>query len=148
MANTETVYVNIGDEIASNVMKMSKQVIPFSPFLRQREQEFLQDTGCVPKKYEPIPKEQPSKYNLSVSTGCTKVYKTDYNRRARNVVSSRKYRRKRKFQYQELERDNRVLQNSIDEAEMIQQQLNQAFRMLIQHAELCNHCCNITLCFE
>ncbi|XP_028518475.1 uncharacterized protein LOC114576302 [Exaiptasia diaphana] len=129
-------------------MDMSEQGLPFSHFLRQREQEFLQDTGCVPRKYNPKPMEQPSTYNIPTNPGSNKVYKTDYNRRARNVISSRKYRKKRKLQYAELERDNKLLQNSINEAEKIHAELNQAFRMLIQHAELCSHCCNVTLCFE
>lgn len=45
MANTETVYVNLSGDMATkdcaldlNVMKMNSQVLPLSPFLRQKGQ--------------------------------------------------------------------------------------------------------------
>lgn len=74
-----------------------------------------------------------------------RLYKTDGKRRARNVESSRKYRKRRRERFQSLEHANKRLQEQIEEIERQLQQLNYAFGLFVQHAECCSHCCNIRL---
>ncbi|XP_031553360.1 uncharacterized protein LOC116290468 [Actinia tenebrosa] len=133
-------------------MKVNSQVLPLSPFLRQKGQVYLEDPGCISSKIRDLKTDATEHLarfsNFSTNADSTRTFKTDYNRRARNVISSRKYRKKRKIQYMELERDNRLLQQAINEAEKVHHQVSQAFHKLIQHAECCDKCCNIKLCFE
>ncbi|KAK2574346.1 hypothetical protein P5673_000498 [Acropora cervicornis] len=74
-----------------------------------------------------------------------RLYKTDGKRRARNVESSRKYRKRRRERFQSLEHANKRLQEQIEEVERQLHQLNYAFGLFVQHAECCGQCSNIRL---
>ncbi|XP_020606429.1 uncharacterized protein LOC110045176 [Orbicella faveolata] len=74
-----------------------------------------------------------------------RLYKTDGKRRARNVESSRKYRKRRRERFQSLELANKRLQEQIEEVDRQLQELNFAFHQFVQHAECCEHCCNIRI---
>ncbi|KAL9982067.1 hypothetical protein ACROYT_G010857 [Oculina patagonica] len=74
-----------------------------------------------------------------------RLYKTDGKRRARNVESSRKYRKRRRERFQNLEQANKRLQEQIEEVDRQLQELNYAFHLFVQHAECCEHCCNIRI---
>ncbi|XP_073257018.1 uncharacterized protein [Porites lutea] len=74
-----------------------------------------------------------------------RLYKTDGKRRARNVESSRKYRKRRRERFQSLEHANKRLQEQVDDVERQLQQLNYVFSMFVQHAECCEQCCNIRI---
>ncbi|XP_058959953.2 uncharacterized protein [Pocillopora verrucosa] len=91
----------------------------------------------------PLPLTSWSATKTSINEG--RLYKTDGKRRARNVESSRKYRKRRRERFQSLEQANKRLQEQIDEVDRQLQQLNYAFHLFVQHAECCEHCCNIRI---
>lgn len=51
----------------------------------------------------------------------------------------------RRERFLSLEQSNKRLQEQIDEVDRQLQELNYAFHLFVQHAECCEHCCNIRI---
>lgn len=51
----------------------------------------------------------------------------------------------RRERFQSLEMANKRLQEQIEEVDRQLQELNFAFHQFVQHAECCEHCCNIRI---
>ncbi|XP_032241859.1 uncharacterized protein LOC116620251 [Nematostella vectensis] len=128
---------------------MSFSLLDLNNFFEQKGPGFLAEASHQNQMQPTIGIYFENPENLSNAvTEKTRTYKTDQNRRARNVISSRKYRAKKRRQFLQLEDDNRVLQESINMAQKELEQLNQAFRMFIQHAEKCITCSHVQLNFD